>query len=116
MTELRVPFLIFMLFVPHAVWADAINYDFTGTLTSSFDGSNTVTGQFTIDLPIASSAHAITAFSFTTPFGTVDSTSYTPFVVHYEGYLGLLFQAPPIQFDELVLWFQTEVPFASAPL
>ncbi len=103
---------LFALVLPGAVWADTSTYDFSGTLSSSFGGSNAVSGQFAIDFSTAS----ISAFGFTTPFDTVDSTNYTPFVFDIAGFLGLDFQGPNPSSIELVLWFQTPTPFTTASL
>lgn len=103
---------LFSLFVSGAAWADTSTYDFTGTLSSSFAGGNAVSGQFAIDF----STDSISAFSFTTPFGTVDSTNYTPFAFDIAGFLGLDFKGPDPAADELVLWFATPTPFTTASL
>ena len=43
--------------------ADSVTFDFTGTLASYFNGSDAVSGQFTLD----TSTSAVTAFDFATP-------------------------------------------------
>jgi hypothetical protein len=105
--------LVILFLSPRAVLADTVDsYNFTGTLSSSFGGSDTVSGQFTVDFTLTT----ITAFDLTTPFGTVDSTNYVPIAYDTDGFLGLDFKGPSPADDELVLWFDTSVPFTSASL
>jgi hypothetical protein len=57
------------LLTPGALLADTITtYNFSGTLTTTFNGSNTVKGQFTLDVASPTTA-TITAYNFTTPDG-----------------------------------------------
>jgi hypothetical protein len=107
--SLLLAFLLIALMGPTAARADTVaTYNFTGTLT----GGSSVSGQFTIDF----TTDTISAFSFATPFMTVDSAHYVPFVFNVAGFLGLDFQGPDPSSDELVLWFQTPTPFNSASL
>jgi len=101
-----------MILVPASAWADSTTYNFTGTLTSSFGGSDTISGKFAIDF----ATDSITSFNFTTPFGVVDTTNYTAFLYDIDGFLGLDFKGPIIPVDELVLFFETPIPFDMAPL
>ncbi len=104
--------LLLMILVPASAWADSTTYNFTGTLTSSFGGSDTISGKFAIDF----ATDSITSFNFTTPFGVVDTTNYTAFLFDSGGFLGLDFNGPMIPVYELILFFQTPIPFDSAPL
>jgi len=69
------------LVAPSALRADIITYDFSGTLATSFNGSNLVTGQFTLD----STTATVTAFSFTTPVAVINGTYWEPFVTQFSG-------------------------------
>jgi hypothetical protein len=61
------------MLVPAMARADVVTrWDFTGTLTASFDGSNTVSGAFTLDQTIG----AVTAFDFTIPGGTITPSGW----------------------------------------
>ena len=94
--------------------AAPITYDFTGTLVNSFNGSDSVTGTFTLDADSAT----ITDFSFVHPAGTFDSTNTDTFVSQFaattpsadfvglsflsqtaDSYLQLLFQTTLSSFD-----------------
>lgn len=90
--------------------ATPVTYNFAGTLTAAFGGSNTIVGQFTLDAAAAS----ITAFNFTTPTGVIDPTNYNAVVVSEPtlnppgNLVALGFQQKAVpQFDHLVLDFQT---------
>ena len=79
MRSILIVCLVLSLFVvlnPMAARADSVTYDFSGILANSFNGSNTVIGQFTIDL----ATDTIGSFHFTTPLDTIDSTNYFPHV------------------------------------
>ena len=61
------------MLVPAMARADVVTrWDFTGTLTASFDGSDTVSGAFTLDQTIG----AVTAFDFTIPGGTITPSGW----------------------------------------
>ncbi|HTU53956.1 MAG TPA: PEP-CTERM sorting domain-containing protein [Acetobacteraceae bacterium] len=62
------------ILVPALARADVVtSWDFSGTLSASYDGSDTVSGTFTLD----QTTEAITAFDFTIPGGTVTSSDWT---------------------------------------
>ena len=62
------------ILVPAMARADVItSWDFSGTLSASYDGSDTVSGTFTLD----QTTEAVTAFDFTIPGGTVTSSGWT---------------------------------------
>jgi hypothetical protein len=61
------------MLVPAMARADVVTrWDFTGTLTASFDGSDTVSGAFTLD----QTTGAVTAFDFTIPGGTITPSGW----------------------------------------
>jgi PEP-CTERM motif len=68
------------MLVPAMARADVItSWDFSGTLSASYDGSDTVSGTFTLD----QTTEAITAFDFTIPGGTVTSSDWTAGAVNF---------------------------------
>ncbi len=62
--------------------ANPLGFTFAGTLSNSINGSNTITGQFTLDTtvpdPNTGAAGSITTFNFLTPIGPLDSANSSP--------------------------------------
>lgn len=102
---------VLALFSP-GVRADTVTtYNFSGTLSGFFDGSDAVTGQFTLD----ATTGKITAFNFTTPSVDINTmggwsafvNSYTPAASPDADFVLLSFIE---QFGvEMYLWFQTDL-------
>jgi len=91
--------LLLMILVPASAWADSTTYTFTGILTTSFGGSDTISGKFAIDF----ATDSITSFNFSTPFGVVDTSNYIAYLFDIGGFLGLDFNGPMLPVDELIL-------------
>jgi len=83
------------------------NYAFTGTLSNSYNGSNAVTGTFTMD----TTTGQITAFNFVTPLTDITSGSFNVVEGNFVGsapgedFTLLEFSAGPDGTDSMVLWF-----------
>ncbi len=68
-----VPLLAAVLTSAAIARADIVStYDFSGTLAASINSNTSVTGQFQLDFTLAS----ISAFNFSTPTGTINSTDF----------------------------------------
>jgi hypothetical protein len=76
------------------------SFNFSGTLTTSFMGNDSVTGTFTLDL----TKGTITAYDFTTPTGTVDASSFP-----FHDLLTEIDNAVNPNVDVVVLSFQNEL-------
>jgi hypothetical protein len=102
---------ISLSFAPLPAVAAPITYDFAGTLANSFNGSDSVTGTFTLDADSAT----ITDFSFVHPAGAFDSTNSFALVMEFTAttpsadFVGLSFLGDG---GESYLWlrFQTTLP------
>jgi len=104
---------LLILFGPAIVRADSLSFDFSGTLANSFNGSNQVTGQFTLN---TSGAGSVTAFSFVTPIGNIDSgtgvsqlITYAPAISPNSNFVQLIFGGPP----NVLMWLVFETDLSS---
>jgi hypothetical protein len=100
------------LLTPSVARADNIeSFNFSGILTNSFNGSNSVTGSFTLD----TTNGTITAFNFTTPLWQINIDSagfgwfpevltHTPAISPNADFVNLVFSH---QEDTLILLFET---------
>ena len=88
--------------------ASPITYNFSAVLAQSFNGSNTVSGTFTLDAAIPQ----VTDWSFNEPFGTFDSTNSTSSILQLAAtspnanFVGLIFSETGTN-NLLRLWFET---------
>lgn len=84
------------------------NYTFTGTLSNSYNGSNAVTGTFTMD----TTTGQITAFNFVTPLTAITSANFNVVEGNFAGsapgedFTLLEFTTGNDGVDSMVLWFQ----------
>jgi hypothetical protein len=108
--------LVIAISAPYASADTTESFNFSGTLTNSFMGNNSVTGMFTLDL----TAGTITAFDFTTPVTAVNVGNgfhgaihtFTPAVNPNIDFVELRFS--DVLGDYLFLWFQTDLASFSA--
>jgi hypothetical protein len=109
---------VLTIIAPTEARADTVStFDFSGTLADSTDGSNSVTGQFTLD----NTTKTILAFEFTTPSSSIvatddPSTNYTPLVLEvtqfdspFNTYVDLAFYNSSPSSVHMFLWFQTSL-------
>jgi hypothetical protein len=97
------------LLMPLEARADgSSNFTFSGTLSNSYNGSNSVTGTFTMD----TTTGQITAFNFVTPLTDITSANFSVIEGNFVGstpgedFTLLEFTAGPDGTDSMVLWFQ----------
>ena len=104
--------LVLALSAPYASADTTESFNFSGTFIDSFNGSNSVTGTFTLDLTNGT----ITAFDFTTPLTTVDaSNGFSASLFTFNGFdpntpfVLLKFDCCGDEGDSLFLYFQTDL-------
>ncbi len=108
------------LFIPTQARADgSSNYTFSGTLSTSFNGSDTVTGTFTMD----TTTGAITSFNFVTPLTDITSANFHVVEGNFVGsapgedFTLLEFTTGADGLDSMVLWFpEALTSFTGGPL